>query len=223
MTLAWRLAMVGQPAWTCYLERPEMAAKRTSRSSRQPEATRRRLLDAAFESLVEKGYAGTTTMEVCRRAGASRGTMLHHFPTKATLLLASMEDVIERRVAAFAEALPSIEPGKTWAEPIIRMLWEGLRGPATDAWIELSTAARTDPELKREYVALAARLEEAVTRISQSLIPDVDPARLHHAINLLFSTLNWLSLDRHFKPASEIEPVIDLLVEAAAHLKDPPP
>ena len=44
-------------------------------------ATKAALLDAAIESLVERGYAATTTIETARRAGVSRGAQLHHFPT----------------------------------------------------------------------------------------------------------------------------------------------
>uniref|UniRef100_UPI002458B400 TetR family transcriptional regulator n=1 Tax=Nocardia farcinica TaxID=37329 RepID=UPI002458B400 len=45
--------------------------------------TRARLLDAAVESQVEVGYAGTTTLEVQNRAGVPRGTRAHPLPTKA--------------------------------------------------------------------------------------------------------------------------------------------
>src|SRR5947208_508598 len=37
--------------------------------------TRRALLDAAVESLIEVGFARTTTLEVQRRANASRGSL----------------------------------------------------------------------------------------------------------------------------------------------------
>ncbi len=44
--------------------------------------TRRRLLDATVACLFERGYAGTTTTELARRAGVSRGAQMHHFPKK---------------------------------------------------------------------------------------------------------------------------------------------
>ncbi len=59
-----------------------------SRQSRA-EITRDRLLSATLESLHERGYSGTSTQEVCRRAGVSRGTLLHHFPTRIDLLCAA--------------------------------------------------------------------------------------------------------------------------------------
>src|SRR2546423_7765168 len=50
-------------------------------------ATRRRLLDAAVEELLEHGYVGLTTQAVARRAGVSRGAQQNYFPHKATLVI----------------------------------------------------------------------------------------------------------------------------------------
>ncbi|MGC9539725.1 helix-turn-helix domain-containing protein, partial [Streptomyces sp. UG1] len=52
-----------------------------SRRNEQREATRAQIVDAAVQSLIEVGVAATTTLEVQRRAGVSRGALLHHFPT----------------------------------------------------------------------------------------------------------------------------------------------
>ena len=46
-------------------------------------ATRRRLLDAAVETLLSLGLARTSTTEVCRRAGVSQGALFKHFASKA--------------------------------------------------------------------------------------------------------------------------------------------
>ncbi|MGH9097700.1 MAG: TetR/AcrR family transcriptional regulator, partial [Acidimicrobiales bacterium] len=45
-------------------------------------ATRAALLNSAFECLVDLGFSATTTTEIAKRAGVSRGAQLHHFPTK---------------------------------------------------------------------------------------------------------------------------------------------
>jgi AcrR family transcriptional regulator len=57
------------------------------------ERMRRRILEAAFELLRERGCAGFTTAEVARRAGVSRGAQVHHFPSKNELVTAAMEHV----------------------------------------------------------------------------------------------------------------------------------
>src|SRR4051794_41791797 len=62
-------------------------------------ATRRRLLDAAVEELVEHGYAGLTTPAVARRAGVSRGAQQNHFPHKATLVAEAVRHLGRRPCA----------------------------------------------------------------------------------------------------------------------------
>ena len=80
-----------------------MASKRragAARADRDGAATRQKLLDAAVECLIELGVAGTTTLAVQRRVGASRGALLHHFPTHAELLAASVAELVRRNEQA---------------------------------------------------------------------------------------------------------------------------
>ena len=61
-------------------------------------ATRAKILEAAYGSLIERGYGATTVGEVQNRAGVARGTLLHHFPTRGALMAGVVEDIIERRL-----------------------------------------------------------------------------------------------------------------------------
>ena len=60
--------------------------------------TRAAVLDATIEQLAECGYGRTTTVEVAGRAGVSRGALVHHFSTRADLVLAALEYLCERRL-----------------------------------------------------------------------------------------------------------------------------
>lgn len=68
---------------------PAVRSTQVERSERM----RRRILEAAFEVLRDRGCAGFTTVEVARRAGVSRGAQVHHFPSKNELVTAAMEHV----------------------------------------------------------------------------------------------------------------------------------
>ena len=60
--------------------------KPTRRSQAERSAsTRALLLDATIDSLVEDGYASTTTTGIADRAGVSRGAQMHHFASKDLL------------------------------------------------------------------------------------------------------------------------------------------
>ncbi|HBN9788251.1 TPA: TetR/AcrR family transcriptional regulator [Pseudomonas aeruginosa] len=111
-------------------------------------ATRQRLLDAAVASLIELGVARTTTLEVQRRSGASRGALLHHFPSHAALLSATIEELVRRNDAAVCQAEAGLMEIANPLERSIRTLASMTLQPAFLAEIELWAAARTDPDLQ---------------------------------------------------------------------------
>src|SRR6185295_3911219 len=72
------------------------AGTRTPQQDRS-RATQQRLLAATIDCLVEHGWAGTTTTVIAERAGVSRGAQLHHYPTRAALVLAAVTHLTELR------------------------------------------------------------------------------------------------------------------------------
>ena len=110
-------------------------------------AMQRRLLDATIDALVEKGYGGTTTLEVQQRAGVSRGALLHHYTSRADLIVAAVSHLMhvrEAEVSALAAAAPNRGRRLDWS---VRVLWSTFEGPLFKAALELWLAARNDPEL----------------------------------------------------------------------------
>src|SRR3954462_11587952 len=72
------------------------------------------ILDAAVACLVEDGYAGASTLAVQARAGVSRGRLLHHFPSRAELLVAAaghLSTTLLADVRAHAGAVMADQPG----------------------------------------------------------------------------------------------------------------
>lgn len=53
--------------------------------TRNAEATRQRLLDAALGLYAERGYAGTCLDAILQRTSSSKGAFYHHFDSKETL------------------------------------------------------------------------------------------------------------------------------------------
>ena len=61
----------------------------------QGEATRRQLVEVATRLFTEQGYEDTSTQQVLREAGVSRGSLYHHFDGKERLFEAVVEHVEE--------------------------------------------------------------------------------------------------------------------------------
>ncbi len=61
------------------------------RRERHKQQTRERLLDAAIECFLEKGYDETTVDQIAARADVARATVFNHFPEKERFLSAYLE------------------------------------------------------------------------------------------------------------------------------------
>jgi AcrR family transcriptional regulator len=137
------------------------AGRRTQQQRR--EATQARLMEATIESLIDCGYHGATTLEIERRAGASRGARIHHFPTKASLLAAAVDYLYDQVSGSYEVAFGGAQPGTSDAQRVrvgLRKLWEIFRGRDYSAVIELTVAARTDEELRACLQAVGLRHRE---------------------------------------------------------------
>lgn len=69
------------------------------------DSTRQRLLDAATEVFLEKGYEATRVAEIARRAGLTTGAIYGNFASKADLLTAALASVVDTALAASADDL----------------------------------------------------------------------------------------------------------------------
>lgn len=105
------------------------------------------LLDAAVAALIELGVARTTTVEVQRRAGVSRGALLHHFPSHTLMLSATIEELVRRNDGAVRLAQQQMAATANPLERAIRTLVSMGTQPAFLAELELWATARSDAEL----------------------------------------------------------------------------
>ncbi|MEO8703344.1 MAG: helix-turn-helix domain-containing protein [Kofleriaceae bacterium] len=144
-------------------------APRTQQQRR--DETRRALLDAAVESLIQVGFARTTTLEVQRRADVSRGALLHHFPSKAELLVAAVDHLAEMRARELKLLSAQLPPGKSRerTDAVLGLLWQCFSGTFFQVAMELRTAARTDPELRPVLAAAELTLRERILAQARTL------------------------------------------------------
>lgn len=138
-------------------------------------AMRLRLMEATVDSLVELGWAGTTTTVVSRRAGVSRGAQLHHFPSKQDLVVAAVEHLTDRRrdeMRHSADQLPA--DGRT--RGVLEILAAQFVSPVFFAALELWVAARTDAELRELVGPLERRIGRETHTYAVELL-GIDEAR----------------------------------------------
>jgi AcrR family transcriptional regulator len=122
---------------------PVAARERKTQADRSADM-RARLVEATIASLVENGHARTTAVEVCRRAGVTRGALHHHFADLPDLLAAAMIDTYERHFLS-----PVARSPFTSLDAWIEQAWARIRQPEFKAVIEVWLAARNEPSLAR--------------------------------------------------------------------------
>jgi AcrR family transcriptional regulator len=186
------------------------------------------ILDAAVACLVEDGYAGASTLAVQARAGVSRGRLLHHFPSRADLLIAAAEHLSTTLLAEVqqrAEALMADQPtGRERVDRAIDLTWATFQEPPFWAAMELWTAARTDPDLRAGLRTEERRLRASIRAVADGIWgPEIAAAPLYAELcELLFTSMRGVALVYAFedRPAAT-DPHLALWKRLAARMLFP--
>jgi len=198
------------------------------RSRRKPQArsavTRESILDAALDCLVERGFARTATADVAERAGVSRGALLHHFPTRAGLLAATVEHLAERRLAELRRMLDERTDGRDEVGAAVDFVWSAYSDPTAYASLELLIAARTDDDLLANLRPVAARLDRSL-QLGRREVPPESPADRERAKalrNLVIAVMQGLAVTRIVEDDdAHVDGVLGLLKELCRGLLPP--
>ncbi len=133
------------------------------------EITRRRLLDAAVDELLDNGYGGLTTLGVAARAGVSRGAQQNHFPRKIDLVGEAVRHLAQRQLDELYSRLRDVPSGRERVAAALDVLFDQYSGRLFAVVVELSLAARSDPELRevirQEERNIARNMYETVITI----------------------------------------------------------
>ena len=116
--------------------------------------TRGAILDAAIQCFIELGYANTTTALIANYANVSRGAMMHHFPSRMSVIRAVVEYLHDLRLKEYRELMVDIDdPNEVVNKQVIQRsveaAWRYVNLPSFVAYQELLMASRTDAELRQ--------------------------------------------------------------------------
>lgn len=155
------------------------------------EQTRQAILTAAIDSFYDLGYSNTTTDNIARKAGVSRGAMLHHFPTRFDLIKAAVRYLGSNWLSRYADVEGRVNRGAehTRVEEGIDAYWALLNTPEWVVFHELKVAARTDKELAKALLPALEEFEKALAETTRTLFPDLVLSEAYERGNLLTSYL----------------------------------
>ena len=179
--------------------------KRRTQEERSTE-TKKRLLEATIDCLNELGFNKTGTVEIARRAGVSRGALMHHFPSKHDLIVATAEYHWNRIAEEVRNLAMTMHGGQLSLDAFIDGIWNKvflIRG--SSATIEMIIAARTDSKLRRELVPMLNRLYSNYDEIWSQFFHNsgVSPERIEMLFDLTIELLRGMTLQRVLKDEPE--------------------
>ncbi|PAU79428.1 TetR/AcrR family transcriptional regulator [Halomonas salipaludis] len=136
--------------------------------------TQSRVTQATIECILEKGIRATSTVDVARQAGVSRGALVHHYPSKTSLMQAALEDLLNREVESVRDMAKKVKAGELNFDNFLVALHEHFKGDMYMVTLEYLTNARTDPDIMEVLVPLASKFNDSLERIWEHLVASAE-------------------------------------------------
>jgi AcrR family transcriptional regulator len=141
-----------------------MPAATTRRTQADRTATTKTALaDAAIDVLIQNGWAAVTAIEVCNRAGVTRGAFHHHYDSLPALLA----DALRR---LYAEMGSRHRRPPTDLAGLLDNTWAPIGSPRFKAVLEAWLAMANDPSLRAEIGPVVAEFAHLVSPDSMASI-----------------------------------------------------
>lgn len=187
--------------------------------------TRRAIVEAAIECIIDYGFARTTTYLIAERANVSRGAMTHHFESRQAVLEATVKYLHKKQLAEYRKLMEAVEiPSEGFnrgdIERLVAEAWKYVNLPSSLAYQEILMASRTDQELKQVLEPLERDFETGFIDAVKRLFPPWaghDEVEVVHDAALFMLTGMMLSHMKSKKKKRE-KRVLEFLTNSVEHL-----
>jgi AcrR family transcriptional regulator len=138
----------------------ETARRRTQ--AERSEETRTRILKAAANLIRKRGYARFRTAEVAKEAGLSRGAQLHHFPTKDSLVVATLEYVFEQAQVLSRRRASAVNKPRDLIEAVIEDAREFFFSEHFMVAIDIVLSTSTNQSVRKQILDISRKARRPV-------------------------------------------------------------
>jgi AcrR family transcriptional regulator len=179
--------------------RPAKRARRTN--EQRSSETRARLIEAAIDVLYRNGHSAATTIIIAKRAGVSRGAMLHQFRTRDQLLVAVASHILSEQRRMRVEQLHGVEAGLPRFYAAADVAWAVQRHAISIALLELLMASRSDAKLRRglePFLQQMPEMRRSAAALMGRELGIQDAAQLERFLRLHSAALRGLAFETAF-------------------------
>src|ERR1700728_4208079 len=128
------------------------------------DGTKGRLVDAALQTLKEKGFAGASAREIAAAGAFNQALVFYHFGSVQGLLLAALDAVSERRLRTYGPRFEAARGVPELAALAREIYDEDLQNGYVTVLGEMVAGGMSDPDLGREVMARIQPWIELVER-----------------------------------------------------------
>ena len=183
------------------------------------------MVDAALQTLIEEGYAGTSARAIAARRQLNPALVFYHYGGVDKLLLAALDKSSAERLERYREAMAKPGTPDELVRRAAELFRQDIEGGHVTAVTEMIGASLSKPQLRSELVTRMRPWLELTQQLLERLLgtsplaaftPAAEPAAF--AIVSGYLGLNMLS--RLMPDLSQTESLFQLL-EQLAHLVGP--
>ncbi len=137
-------------------DRLKRSLKTSLRKGRLVQDTRAALIAAAIDTLRESGFAAASARRIAARAGCNQALIFYHFGSVTDLLMAALEDVSARRMAAYRDLLDRSGSLGELIDGAREVFEADLDAGHVTVLVEMISGAQSVPELGERVSACLA-------------------------------------------------------------------
>lgn len=136
-----------------FMRKPGVSETGKRRSQKQRSAdTSTRLMNATIDLLHERGLARTTTPEIARQAGVSRGALTHHFSSREAIIGASVADMLSKTTADLHRFAQDFIARGGSSDEIVDYIWKMMDDRLFYVTMEYLPEARHNHDFRAELI-----------------------------------------------------------------------
>jgi TetR/AcrR family transcriptional regulator, regulator of cefoperazone and chloramphenicol sensitivity len=169
--------------------------------------TRRKVIDAAIQCILEEGYYRASSNAIAERAGMTWGVIQHHFGTREALMLAVLEEGTGRLVDSLAGAVITGAALPDRIEQYIRIVEDYYADPEYLAFVQVLLNLSHDPRTSSQSLAaiegISERVDAELRRLADAVFGN-PPAEVR---SLVFHVLRGVALSEVMLGSLPFDPI----------------
>lgn len=156
---------------------------------------RQRILRSALACITSNGLQRTSTHDIAGIAEVSRGALLHHFPTRASLLEAAYSMLLEEEISLIDTFSKQLSKDGSSIKQLVKFIYGRYSGPLFKVTLDYLSLARVDEEIMAAVVPGSSEYVERLNLLWDKCLEDVaiDGARKRSLMNQTLFLIRGMS------------------------------